>query len=208
MSKSRKLVQAALRAVVSIPEAKAVSPEQVDYVLGQIGVYLVMLNGELGPTLPVQCPHCAEQVPVPLDELEFLHSGVTVNCPECGGEVVFDVSAPDERAELYRAQERVRELEHDVEFWMGTPDGSVPSWPPEEAEWRELADILPIYRTAEQTAWLRELARAIREKSDARMNWARAERAQGKVEVLAAKVAALEIEIKTLERALGKGRRK
>lgn len=158
---------------------------------------------QMQPTLPVQCPNCAERIDIPLDKLEFLHSGMSVSCPECETEIVFDVETRAYHTELHQARARVQELQQDAEFWMG--EGPTSAWPLEEKEWRELASIDPLYRTADQTARLRELARAIRDKSDTRMNWARAERAQGEVEVLAAQVAALEVEIETLRRALGGG---
>lgn len=57
-------------------------------------------------TLPVQCPNCGDPaVEVPLDRLESLHSGVTVDCSECGDAMVFDVMSTDEYARLHQAQE-------------------------------------------------------------------------------------------------------
>jgi hypothetical protein len=57
-------------------------------------------------------------------------------------------------------------------FWMR--EGPT-SWPPEEFEYRELADIDKDVRSPEQTDRLRELARIIRFKTDVRYQYDRAE---------------------------------
>ncbi len=39
--------------------------------------------------LPVDCPNCGDTVDIALDELEFLHDGVVVNCPACDRAITF-----------------------------------------------------------------------------------------------------------------------
>ncbi|MEA3339464.1 MAG: hypothetical protein U9R15_05805 [Chloroflexota bacterium] len=56
----------------------------------------------------VACPHCGDPaVPIWVDELDGLHTGVTVECPKCKCDIVFEVTTPP-----------------------GTPEYGVPSeWP-------------------------------------------------------------------------------
>ncbi len=52
---------------------------------------------EKQPTLPVTCPNCGiPWVDIPVSDLEGLHCGMSVDCPECGKDIVFGVFTADE----------------------------------------------------------------------------------------------------------------
>ena len=51
-------------------------------------------------TLAITCPNCGDPaVPIPLADLEGLHSGVTIRCPQCRSNIVFGVFTPGEYKE-------------------------------------------------------------------------------------------------------------
>ncbi|MGD9101023.1 MAG: hypothetical protein PVF45_11130 [Anaerolineae bacterium] len=58
-------------------------------------------------TLPVACPNCGDPaVGIPVEQLETLHSGMSVDCPECGGHITFAVLSPAEWVTLHQAGEK------------------------------------------------------------------------------------------------------
>ena len=58
--------------------------------------------------LPIYCPNCGDAVDVALDELEYLHSGMTVVCPACDGAITFQMFGEEESWNAILAAERER----------------------------------------------------------------------------------------------------
>src|SRR5690606_36303207 len=54
---------------------------------------------------------------VPLEEAELLHSGFVLVCPECGGETVFDLWNPAQRAAFYGRIERAEQERDAARKW-------------------------------------------------------------------------------------------
>jgi uncharacterized Zn finger protein len=51
--------------------------------------------------ITITCPKCGD-VLIPIDVLDGLHSGLIVECPECGCDIVIDVMTPEERGTLWK----------------------------------------------------------------------------------------------------------
>ncbi|NIM06220.1 MAG: hypothetical protein GTO55_07645, partial [Armatimonadetes bacterium] len=104
--------------------------------------------------LPIDCPNCGDTVDIAIVELEFLHDGMTVDCPACDGCITFmlfphDVMAENRnlQADLAALRQRAEEAERKIE----------------EAEQRgyDIAHAIADVRREEAKAeWERKLAQA------------------------------------------------